>query len=287
MQTATCGVPRTPALPPCTPAGPPAPLPAAPQLPGGSALLADAVRPSSPGTQRPQNPSPPGSVSPALPQASTTDQLAVSQPPVRSPASSLSHHHPAVPAPGLGEPGTPTCTSQSVLGPPWPTSLHFTRLSASRPAPTSLQPQTEGRTPTPPRAPGGSEPGDRGGRTPTRRRCRRRLRGLRFRPNLIPARAPPPSTESRRGVQMDRVHVSPRGLPYSLDVVMCLIFMPSRGGGVGGGWGSSLLPSRRPPPQPPTLRLPSSLSPGRGLGRDGAASCTKAQCTPEPETGFF
>lgn len=108
------------------------------------------------------------------------------------------------------------------------------RLSASRPAPTSLQPQTEGRTPTPPRAPGGSEPGDRGGRTPTPRRCRRRLRGLRFRPNLIPARAPPPSTESRRGVQMDGVHVSPRGLPYSLDVVMCLIFMPSRGGGVGG-----------------------------------------------------
>lgn len=33
---------------------------------------------------------------------------------------------------------------------------------------------------------------------------------------------------------MDGVHVSPRGLPYSLDVVMCLIFMPSRGGGVGG-----------------------------------------------------
>lgn len=153
---------------------------------------------------------------------------------MRSAASSHSHHHPAVPAPGLGEPGTPTCTSQSVLGPPWPTSLHFTRLSASRPAPTSLQPQTEGRTPTPPRAPGGSEPGDRGGRTPTRRRCRRRLRGLRFRPNLIPARAPPPSTESRRGVQMDGVHVSPRGLPYSLDMAMCLIFMPSRGGGVRG-----------------------------------------------------
>lgn len=33
---------------------------------------------------------------------------------------------------------------------------------------------------------------------------------------------------------MDGVHVSPRGLPYSLDVVMCLIFMPSRGGGVRG-----------------------------------------------------
>lgn len=33
---------------------------------------------------------------------------------------------------------------------------------------------------------------------------------------------------------MDGVHVSPRGLPYSLDVAMRLIFMPSRGGGVGG-----------------------------------------------------
>lgn len=86
---------------------------------------------------------------------------------------------------------------------------------------------------------------------------------------------------------MDGVHVSPRGLPYSLDVAMCLIFMPSRGGGVGGVEAVPRDPVAGPPPLPPTLRLPSSLSPRRGLGRDGAASCTKAQCTPEPETGFF
>lgn len=38
---------------------------------------------------------------------------------------------------------------------------------------------------------------------------------------------------------MDGVHVSPRGLPYSLDVAMRLIFMPSRGGRGGGGGSSS------------------------------------------------
>lgn len=85
---------------------------------------------------------------------------------------------------------------------------------------------------------------------------------------------------------MDGVHVSPRGLPYSLDVAMCLIFMPSRGGGVR-GLGQFLVTQSQAAPTATHSATPVQSQSREGSGEGRSSKLHKSPVHPRARNGVL